>query len=186
MVAVQFAQDSNGGAWAAIAGFAVVGMALFVLLLVGYWKVFENNGRGFASTATTWMVPDSGGFKGFSPTRFSSGAQQWDLADVNGHNVQWIKGRLPCLRFVTPPGSLTHNERHLVYPPTDEELTGVFAVPDSYLDKTSTWYAWGDISFKAGILDELLALPPSANASQNDDGSQLAQIYKGGLLGNAL
>ena len=60
-------------------------------------------------------------------------------------------------------------------------------MPESYLDKTSTWYAWGDISQKAGVLDELLKLTPSLDTSQNDDGTQLAGIYDDkNLLGNAL
>ena len=107
------------------------------------------------------------------------------LPDVNGHTVQWIKGRLPALRFVG--AGLTHNERHLVYPPTSDELPDVFAVPESYLDKTSTWYAWGDIPQKAGVIDELVQLTPSLDTSQNDDGTQLAGIYDDkNLLGNAL
>ena len=60
-------------------------------------------------------------------------------------------------------------------------------MPESYLDKTSTWYAWGDIPQKAGILEELLKLTPSLDTAQNDDGTQLAGIYDDkNLLGNAL
>jgi hypothetical protein len=102
------------------------------------------------------------------------------LPDANGNAVSSILGRLPTLRWVVP--GLTHNERHLVYPPTSAEQPGVFAVPASYLDKTSTWYAWGDIPQTAGILDELLEA-----AAKNDDGTLLSGIYNDKrLLGNAL
>ena len=107
------------------------------------------------------------------------------LADVNGNTVSSILGRLPSLRWVG--AGLTHNERHLIYPPTGAEQPGLFAVPTSYLDKTSTWYAWGDIPQKRGILKDLLALTPRANTAQNDDGTQLAATYDDkNLLGNAL
>jgi hypothetical protein len=104
------------------------------------------------------------------------------LPDANGNTVDWVLGRLPTLRWVVP--GLLHNERHLCYPPMTlaAEQPGVFAVPTSYLDKTSTWYAWGDISQKQGILDEL-----ADAAAQADDGSLLAGIYTDKeLLGNAL
>ena len=108
-----------------------------------------------------------------------------DLPDVNGNNVQSIKGRLPALRFAS--GGIFHNELHLCYPPTSGELPAVFAVPESYLDKTSAWYAWGDIPQKAGVLDELLKLVPSLTTSQNDDGTLLKGILDDkNLLGNAL
>ena len=56
-----------------------------------------------------------------------------DLPDANGNNVSSILGRLPTLRWVG--AGLTHNERHLVYPPTSAEAPSVFAVPASYLDE---------------------------------------------------
>ena len=60
-------------------------------------------------------------------------------------------------------------------------------MPESYLDKTSAWYAWGDIPQKAGVLDELLKLVPSLTTSQNDDGTLLKGILDDkNLLGNAL
>jgi hypothetical protein len=107
--------------------------------------------------------------------------------DANGSTVLSIINRLPSLRWAVP--SLLHNERHLFYPPMHrtQEQPGVFAVPSGYLDKTSTWYAWGDIPQKRGILKDLLALTPSTNTAQNDDGTQLAGIVDDkNLLGNAL
>jgi hypothetical protein len=107
------------------------------------------------------------------------------LTDVNGASVFTVLGRLPALKWTVP--GLTHNERHLVYPPTDAELPSIFAVPASYLDKESTWYAWGDIPQRQGVLDELLALTPDADPAGNDDGTKLAQILDDeNLLGNAL
>ena len=107
------------------------------------------------------------------------------LPDASGNSVTSMLGRLPALRWMVP--GLTHNERHLVYPPTAGEQPPVFAVPASYLDKTSVWYAWGDIPPEPKILDELIALTPSANAAGNDDGTKLAAIYNDKrLLGNAL
>ena len=104
---------------------------------------------------------------------------------MNGNTVQWIKGRLPALRFVGA-GSPTTSATSSIHPRA-AELPAVFAVPESYLDKTSTWYAWGDISQKAGVLDELLKLAPSLDTSQNDDGTLLAGILDDkNLLGNAL
>ena len=78
------------------------------------------------------------------------------LTDTNDNSVRSILGRLPTLRWVVR--GLTHNERHLVYPPTDAEQPAIFAVPASYLEKAPPWYAWGDIPHTTGILEQLLAL----------------------------
>jgi len=107
------------------------------------------------------------------------------LADANGNSVSSIVGRLPALRWTV--GGLMHNERHLVYPPTGPERPTLFTVPSSYLDKPSTWYAWGDIPQKPGVLDELLALATDDNPENNDDGTGLSRVYDDRqLLGNAL
>lgn len=114
------------------------------------------------------------------------------LSDVNGNSVSSVLGRLPALRWSV--GGLLHNERHLIYPPPPPppgvaaELPTPFAVPTSYLDKTSTWYAWGDIPQKPGVLDELVALTPRPNPADNDDGTRLGAVLSDdrNLLGNAL
>lgn len=105
------------------------------------------------------------------------------LPDANGRTVMSVIGRLPVLRL--PSSGLTNQGQHLLYPPTAiaGEQPPVFAVPQSYLDKTSTWYAWGDISQKSGILDELVAL---TDAPDPTDEAKLGTIYTTGLLGNAL
>ena len=107
------------------------------------------------------------------------------LPDVNGNSVFSILGRLPALKWDVP--GITHNDRHLVYPPTGAERPTLFTVPTSYLDKASTWYAWGDLTQDPDVLDELLALTPDADPAGNDDGQQLAQVLNDQrLLGNAL
>lgn len=107
------------------------------------------------------------------------------LPDANGNSVSSILGRLPALKWTV--AGLTHNERHLVYPPTGPELPTLFSVPTSYLDKASTWYAWGDISQQPGVLDQLLELTPDADPANNDDGTKLAGLLNDKrLLGNAL
>jgi hypothetical protein len=107
------------------------------------------------------------------------------LADANGNSVTSILGRLPALKWTV--AGLTHNERHLVYPPTGPELPTLFTVPASYLDKTSTWYAWGDMTQQPGVLDELLELTPDDDPANNDDGTKLAGLLNDKrLLGNAL
>jgi hypothetical protein len=107
------------------------------------------------------------------------------LADANGNSVTSVLGRLPALKWTV--AGLAHNERHLVYPPTGPELPTLFSVPTSYLDKTSTWYAWGDIPQHPGVLDELLQLTPYADPANNDDGTKLARLLNDKqLLGNAL
>jgi hypothetical protein len=107
------------------------------------------------------------------------------LPDANGNSVTSILGRLPALKWTV--AGLTHNERHLIYPPTGPELPTLFTVPTSYLNKTSTWYAWGDIPQHPGVLDELLKLTPDADPAGNDDGTNLAALLDDKrLLGNAL
>ena len=107
------------------------------------------------------------------------------LPDATGRSVFSILGRLPALKWSV--AGVTHNERHLIYPPTGPERPTLFTVPASYLDKASTWYAWGDIPQQPGVLDELLALTPDTDPSGNDDGRGLAEILNDKrLLGNAL
>lgn len=107
------------------------------------------------------------------------------LRDVNLVNAIDIRHQLPMLRFTQ--GGILHNERHLVYPPTQPEQPPLFAVPTSYLDQPSTWYAWGDIPQRPGVLKELLDLTPHAKTEDNDDGSRLQRLLDDkNLLGNAL
>lgn len=66
-------------------------------------------------------------------------------------------------------------------------MPGVFAQPSSYMDKDSTWYAWGDIPLNPDVLEKLMALVPDDDPSRNDNGTLLARIlHDKSLLGNSL
>ncbi len=107
------------------------------------------------------------------------------IMDINSVNAPMIAGRLPMLRFSS--GSFLHQEFHLFYPPTAGEMPGVFAQPSSYMDKDSTWYAWGDIPLSPDVLEKLMALVPDADPNRNDNGTLLARIlHDKSLLGNSL
>ena len=116
------------------------------------------------------------------------------LPDANGKNVQSILGRLPSHRWRV--ASLTHNERHLIYPPMGGELPNLFSVPSSYLNEFSTWYAWGQtiddpadkgaLNLDPDILEELVSLQNTSQASQSDAASLAALLNDKHLLGNAL
>jgi hypothetical protein len=49
-----------------------------------YWKVFKNTGSGFATTATTWTVPDSQTSDGFYAAEVNTGTGWWTLRDLDG------------------------------------------------------------------------------------------------------
>lgn len=107
------------------------------------------------------------------------------IPDVLGQTAALIDQRLPLLRWIMP--GLTHQERHLVYPPTGDELAHAFGVPSNYLDKTSVWYGWGDIVQNRDLMKELSAIqrnPPPA--PQTDAGRLAAALHDKSLLGNAL
>lgn len=110
--------------------------------------------------------------------------------DTNGKTALDILGRTPLLKWNVP--GLFHNDRHLLYPPPPingpyEETPSRRGAPDSYLDKFSTWYAWGEMPLNPNVLDELLALTPEDDTKLNDDGTKLKMIVeKPEVLGNAL
>ena len=108
--------------------------------------------------------------------------------DANGNNGRLDQGPPADARAVVgAPVSPTTSGTSCIHRTADELPAMSSRCPSSYLDKTSTWYAWGDIPQKAGILNDLLELTPSANTAQNDDGTQLAGIFDDkNLLGNAL
>lgn len=107
------------------------------------------------------------------------------IPDAIGQTAVLIDQRLPLLRWIMP--GLTHQERHLVYPPTGDELSNAFGVPASYLDKTSVWYGWGDIVQNPDLLKELEAIRQSPPVPPDSDASRLAAVlHDKSLLGNAL
>jgi hypothetical protein len=51
---------------------------------VPHWKVYMGMPNGFAATAVTWGVPQSGTTNGFTTPVLNSGALQWATLDVTG------------------------------------------------------------------------------------------------------
>lgn len=106
------------------------------------------------------------------------------LPDANGRSVWSIRDRLPTLKWSGT--GLTHNERHLVYPPTGPELPTIFTVPTSYLTQPSTFYAWGDIPQDGDLLEELVRLMAEPDPGREDADRLHALLSDKRLLGNAL
>jgi hypothetical protein len=84
--------------------------------------------------------------------------------DTNGVTALNLKDMLPKMNVIVPSAGwwtdLFHREKHLSYPPatTPSEPRTVMAAPDSYFDKTSLWYAFGDISINSDFIDKLATL----------------------------
>lgn len=107
------------------------------------------------------------------------------IPDILGQTASSIDHRLPLLRWIMP--GLTHQERHLVYPPTGDEVAHAFGVPGNYLDKTSVWYGWGDIIQNRSLLKDLSAIQKTPPGPQQTDAGRLAALlHDKSLLGNAL
>lgn len=112
------------------------------------------------------------------------------LPDISGVAAATLTGATSVLdsmpNIAVATGVPFHDGAHLDYPlPNGELPSGTFAVPVSYLDKTSVWYAWGDIPQDAGIFRDLEGL--HAAATSDPDAERLKGIYHDRrLLGNAL
>lgn len=107
------------------------------------------------------------------------------LRDVCGNNAVQFQAHLPLLRWHVK--SLTHQERHLVYPPKGNEAVPAYGVPTNYLDKTSVWYGWGDIIQNPDLLKELVGIQQTPPGPQETDADRLgAVLHDKSLLGNAL
>lgn len=106
--------------------------------------------------------------------------------DPTGINANNIKSLLPFMKYQPNNiiNTILHKERHLIYPTTNSELAAVKAALDSYTDKTSTHYAFGDIPFSPlDILDQLENIIINSNTN---DSAELARILRqNGSLGNA-
>jgi len=61
-----------------------------------YWKLFKNTGAGFSTTATIFLVPQSGFEDGFYTIANSTGYKHWTLADTDGD------GRLDLVHTADP------------------------------------------------------------------------------------
>jgi hypothetical protein len=92
------------------------------------------------------------------------------FADPIGVTAFDLKNLLPKMKVIAPSmgpiADLFNREKHLVYPPvggTPSEPNSVMGAPDSYFDKTSLWYAFGDITLNRAFLDELATLGGDEN-----------------------
>lgn len=96
--------------------------------------------------------------------------------DPNGVNAGMLKSKLPKLNVKlasnSPLDDIFSREKHLVYPPVSggDEPNPVIAAPDSYFDKTSLFYAFGDIPLDKRFIDEIAAL--------SGDESQIRSIFQ--------
>jgi Zinc dependent phospholipase C len=110
--------------------------------------------------------------------------------DPTGVNASPFAPLLPLLKFIptTVEETLFNQERHLVYPFTQNEKGHEMGMLNSYLTEASTHYAFGKIPFQPkDILDKLAGLTPSFNPIANDDGTQLRNLLmERGSLGNAM
>jgi hypothetical protein len=110
--------------------------------------------------------------------------------DPTGVNASPFAPFLPLLKFepTTVEETLFNQERHLVYPFTQNEKGHEMGMLNSYLTEASTHYAFGKIPFQPkDILDKLAGLTPSFNPIANDDGTQLRNLLlERGSLGNAM
>ena len=110
--------------------------------------------------------------------------------DPTGVNAAPFVPFLPLLKFVptTFEETLFNQERHLVYPFTQNEKGNVMGMLNSYLTEASTHYAFGKIPFQPkDLLDKLAALTPSSNTNNNDDGTGLRNlVMERASLGNAM
>ncbi|HTE24126.1 hypothetical protein [Flavitalea sp.] len=111
--------------------------------------------------------------------------------DPNGVVAGDLKNMLPKMNVILPSGGfladLYHREKHLAYPPgaTPSEPGSVMGAPDSYFDKTSLWYAFGDIPLNQQFIDELATLSGNEDEFRAIIRKQIA-AKKSPTLGNAL
>jgi hypothetical protein len=102
-----------------------------------------------------------------------------------------LKNILPKMNVILPGGgilaNLFHREKHLSYPPgaTPSEPGSVIGAPDSYFNKTSLWYAFGDIPLNKEFIDELATLSGNEDEFRAIIRKQIA-AKKSPTLGNAL
>jgi hypothetical protein len=110
--------------------------------------------------------------------------------DPNGVRAIDLRNKLPKMNVILPStGALAdifNREKHLAYPPdatTPTEPETVMAAPDSYFNRPSLWYAFGDITLNPEFLNELAAL--------SGDESEIRAVIKrwekkSPTLGNAM
>lgn len=105
--------------------------------------------------------------------------------DSTGRDAADVADREPLLRFLPQDvwATLFHQERHLIYPPTDGEKAAAAPAPDSYLTARATHYAFGDIRLDRDLVDQLHGFPSGPDLSE----AALQQLLDDKrTLGNAL
>jgi hypothetical protein len=111
--------------------------------------------------------------------------------DPNGVVAGDLKNMLPKMNVILPSGGfladLFHREKHLAYPPgaTPSEPNAVMGAPDSYFNKTSLWYAFGDIPLNKPFIDALATLSGGEDEFRAIIRKQIAE-KKSPTLGNAI
>jgi hypothetical protein len=102
-----------------------------------------------------------------------------------------LKNMLPkmnvILNSVGPIADLFNREKHLTYPPatTPTEPASVMAAPDSYFNKTSLWYAFGDIPLNKDFIEALATMSGSEEEIRTLIRKQIGE-KKSPTLGNAM
>ncbi len=85
--------------------------------------------------------------------------------DSTGVTAAMLKNEMPRLKFRLPASSfgdeIFHREAHLAYPASSGEPNHAVGAPDSYFDKTSLFYAFGDIPLNRKFIDDLADLDSS-------------------------
>lgn len=107
------------------------------------------------------------------------------IPDSTGTTAAMRASQMPLLRFeaTDPLAMLFHQERHLIYPPTDGERPTAMPAPSSYLAALATHPAWGRIPLDEKLLDDLAAFAAGSPQREEQD---LEQVINDRRLGNAV
>ncbi|MFZ2898888.1 MAG: hypothetical protein WA004_09715 [Saprospiraceae bacterium] len=110
--------------------------------------------------------------------------QNTGFSDSRGYNAVSLKKHLPTQRSQIQ-NSPFHQEIHLVYPEPSGEIRHAIGAPDSYFDKTSLFYAFGNIPLNKDLLNDLANLSPGHS---DQDLMDLIKKHKrkSATIGNAM
>jgi hypothetical protein len=115
------------------------------------------------------------------------------FTDSTGANASSLLPFLPRLKFDLPSSNpleeafnrIFHRERHLIYPVSSGEVNPILAAPETYFDKTSLFYAFGDIPLNSTFVDAVINLSNTPAISNEGDLQNLLKDPKN-RLGNAM
>ena len=122
------------------------------------YDAFQKFRLGVSLNGLAFPLPEH-----MNDPRFSQ-FKNTSFLDPNGINAGMLKNKLPKLNVKlasnSPMDDIFNREKHLVYPPVNggDEPNPVMEAPDSYFDKTSLFYAFGNIPLSKQFLDELAGL----------------------------